>query len=719
MPKAIIPTIRSRLALLVMACIVPAALMVAGLMLYNYRQGRAQLIRDSIATARAMMSTVDRELSSTQAALSGLATSPHLASGELAAFHAQATGMLKSYRVLNIVLLDPRQTQLVNTLRPLGSKMPTGVVPGLERAIKAGRPFISDIFVGPLANRHLLAVGVPVFQDGTATRALAAGVYPDRLLELLREQRFPPDWIAVIFDSSGHIVARTHQMEKFLGKKGAPAVLARILEVAEGSLETESVEGIPILSVFSRSAVSGWTVAIGIPVSGLTDELARTLWWLAAGTAILLSGSLALAWVIGGGISRPIDALAAPALALGSGEAVNVPSLPLKEADEVGKALTKASGMLVSAQQKLVETNSRLRESEERFRLAIEAAPSGLLMMGKEGRIELVNEKARRLFGYRQGEMLGMNLEQLIPERLRAGHASHRAGFAAAPQARSMGVGRDLHALRKDGTEVPVEIGLSPIRTADGLLVLSAIVDITERKRQMEAVERSNIELQRFAYVASHDLQTPLRSISGFVQLLRSEYAGRLDERADDWIRRTVQSIKDLQTLIRDLLDYARIDSQANPFESIPFRSICDSAVVLLDASIREAGALVTFGELPAIMGDRSQLTQLMLNLIGNAVKFRSAERPPQVRVSAERSKGEWVFSVRDNGIGIARKHYERIFEPFRRLHEQHEYPGTGIGLAVCVRVVHRHGGRIWVESEPGQGSTFRFTLAGRAESTS
>lgn len=350
MRKARVPTIRSRLILLVMACIIPASLAAVALISYNYHQGRAQLVRESMATARAMMSAVDRELATTQAALRGLATSPYLASGNLAAFHAQAAEMLKTQHVLNIVMIDPgaQQIQLVNTLRPFGSKLPVGVVPGLEEAVRAGRPFTSDIFVGPIAKKHLVAVGVPVFR-GDKPYVLAAGMFPDRMLELLVQQRFPPDWIAVIFDSSGTIVARTHLTERFVGTKGAPAAIARMREVAEDSLETTSVEGIPILSVFSRSSVSSWTVAIGIPSKDLTDELVRRLWWLVAGTAILLLGSLALAWTIGGRIAGSVHELVAPAIALGSGEAVSVPPLRLREADEVGRALTGASAMLTAA----------------------------------------------------------------------------------------------------------------------------------------------------------------------------------------------------------------------------------------------------------------------------------------------------------------------------------------------------------------------------------
>jgi light-regulated signal transduction histidine kinase (bacteriophytochrome) len=225
-----------------------------------------------------------------------------------------------------------------------------------------------------------------------------------------------------------------------------------------------------------------------------------------------------------------------------------------------------------------------------------------------------------------------------------------------------------------------------------------------------QALKRSNEELQQFAFMASHDLQTPLRSISGFVQLLQSNYAGALDEQADDWIRRIVQSAELMHTLIRDVLAYSSVDSQALPFQPIRFREVFNDAVALLEGSIHDVGGQVTCDELPAVMGERTQLMQLMQNLIGNGLKFHGLE-PPHVHVSAESGGNEWVFSVRDNGIGISPEHHERIFEIFRRLHSQQEYPGTGIGLAVCRRVVGHHGGRIWVESEAGHGSVFRFTI--------
>jgi len=354
----------------------------------------------------------------------------------------------------------------------------------------------------------------------------------------------------------------------------------------------------------------------------------------------------------------------------------------------------------------------------------IDALPTAVIVVDSGGRIAVANTQAERLFGYAEGMLPGTSVDELVPPRFGADHARLRASFLRDPQARPMGAGRDLFARRRDGTEFPVEIGLNPVNTDDGPFVLGAIVDISERIRQAEALrlanealERSNIELQRFAYVASHDLQTPMRGIASFAQLLQRNYAAGLDPQAADWIRRIVESVAHLQSLVRDLLEYSRIDSQAHPFRPVALDEVVDDAVNLLDASVREAGAEIHREALPVLAGDRSQLVQLLLNLLGNALKYRSTA-PPRIHVSAARQGTDWQISVRDNGIGIAAAHQERIFEIFQRLHDQQEYPGTGIGLAVCRRVVHRHGGRIWVESAPDAGSVFHFTIPDRGEET-
>ncbi len=380
--------------------------------------------------------------------------------------------------------------------------------------------------------------------------------------------------------------------------------------------------------------------------------------------------------------------------------------------------------------------SEKREQPAEWFRAAVEAAPTAMLIVDSQGRIVLSNNEAERQFAYQRDELLGQSVDRLVPDRFRHQHALQRADFHACPAARRMGMGRDLLGRRRDGSEFPAEVGLTPLETDNGLFVVIAIVDITARKeledaqqklsdeleqrvaertselaRANEALERSNVELQQFAYIASHDLQTPLRGISGFAQLLQEDYQGRFDERADTYIERIVVEVKRLKTLIEDLLTYSRVESRARPFEPTDLGRVFDEVVATLEPSIADSRGEVTRGDLPIVAGDASQLAHLLQNLIENALKYHGDE-PPRVHVSAKTNGSEWTVAVRDNGIGIDAKHHGRIFEIFRRLHTQEQYPGTGIGLAVCRRIVTRHDGNIWLKSSVGQGSEFFFTLA-------
>ena len=229
-------------------------------------------------------------------------------------------------------------------------------------------------------------------------------------------------------------------------------------------------------------------------------------------------------------------------------------------------------------------------------------------------------------------------------------------------------------------------------------------------KRTVTDLRRSNAELEQFAYVASHDLQEPLRMVSSYMQLLSRRYAGKLDSDADDFIGFAVDGARRMQVLIQDLLVYSRVGTRGKPFEPTNCEDVLEQVLSNMEVAINESGAVVTHDPLPTVAADASQLAQIFQNLIGNAIKFQG-EETPRVHVSAERKAGEWLFSVADNGIGIDPKFFERIFVIFQRLHGRGEYSGTGIGLAISRKIVERHGGRMWVESEPGKGSTFYFTI--------
>ena len=355
------------------------------------------------------------------------------------------------------------------------------------------------------------------------------------------------------------------------------------------------------------------------------------------------------------------------------------------------------------------------RRVEQLFRVAVEGSPSGLLMVDHDGTIVLANHEIERIFGYSRDELLGMRVDMLAPVALRSGHATMRDEFLHEPRSRAMRTGRELVGRRKDGHEVPVEIGLNPLSTDSGMFVLASVVDITERKRQELDLRRSNEELERFAYVASHDLQEPLRMVASYVQLLGKRYKGKLDDDADEFIGYAADGATRMQRLIEDLLAFSRVGTRGAASGPVDVNAVLAGALSNLTLAIAESGASVTAGDLPTVAGDSGQLGHVFQNLISNAVKFRG-EQPPVVHISAERDGDGWLFRVSDNGIGIAPEYFERIFVIFQRLHGREKYSGTGIGLAIARKIVERHGGRIWVESKPGNGTTFLFTLPAQKE---
>jgi PAS domain S-box-containing protein len=361
---------------------------------------------------------------------------------------------------------------------------------------------------------------------------------------------------------------------------------------------------------------------------------------------------------------------------------------------------------------------SESKESEARYRGLLEAAPDAMVVVNQAGEIVLLNLQAETQFGYRRDELLGQKVKNIIPEGFAERLIADGTRSAAEALAQQIGTGIELSGRRKDGSEFPIEIMLSPLESAEGTLVTAAIRDITERKesdehlaKTVEELKRSNDDLQQFAYVSSHDLQEPLRMVSSYTQLLAKRYKGRLDSDADEFITFAVDGCNRMQGLIQDLLAYSRAGTNERKLREVPSENALQKALINLRAAIKQSGAVVTHDALPKVTTDETQLTQVFQNLVGNAIKYRRAEEP-RVHVSAARNDcKEWTFSVRDNGLGIDSQYFERIFVLFQRLHGRDEFEGTGIGLAVCKRIVERMGGKIWVESQPEKGSTFYFAL--------
>jgi len=353
-----------------------------------------------------------------------------------------------------------------------------------------------------------------------------------------------------------------------------------------------------------------------------------------------------------------------------------------------------------------------LQDSERRFRALAETAIEGIITIDERGTISYWNPGAANLFGRGAAETVGQPIGLALPDPALLSHSRASTDHARGTTFETIG-------RRADGIEFPVELSLSEWTTSQGARFFTGIArDVTARKNaehELEAkadeLSRSNQELEQFAYVASHDLQEPLRMVSNYTQLLGRRYKDKLDQDANEFIDFAVDGARRMQDLIRDLLEYARVGTRGKAFKPVPAEAIVAAALVNLSSAIDDTGANVVTASLPTLVCDASQLTQVLQNLIGNAIKFRRPGAAPVVRISAARDDRAWRISVSDNGIGIEPKYFDRIFQMFQRLHGRDEYAGTGIGLALCRKIVERHGGRIRVESAHGSGATFSFTI--------
>lgn len=360
-----------------------------------------------------------------------------------------------------------------------------------------------------------------------------------------------------------------------------------------------------------------------------------------------------------------------------------------------------------------------------------ESATEGIILSNPLGEIIKINPSAERMFRYEHDELLGQKVEILVPKRVVGKHEGYRADFNAHPKARSMGMGMDLYAVRKDKTEFPVEISLSYFQRNNENYVISFIIDITHRKKAedeilsakthlelyAEQLKLSNKELEQFAYVASHDLQEPLRKIQAFGDRIKSKEGNALTETGKDYLDRMLNAASRMQNLINALLSFSRVSSQAKPFKKIDLAQVMKDILYDLEIAIENSHAEIQVAPLPWIEADETQMWQLFQNLISNALKFHKEGAAPKLSISCEEisclpgSKRKCVqIIIVDNGIGFDEKYAEKIFNIFQRL-ESANYKGTGVGLAICKKIVQRHGGEIVAKSVPGHGSEFIVTL--------
>lgn len=346
----------------------------------------------------------------------------------------------------------------------------------------------------------------------------------------------------------------------------------------------------------------------------------------------------------------------------------------------------------------------------------LEAAPDAVLVSDFEGHILFANQQATTLFGYLPDELRQINIDQLVPTPLRGHHRQLREKYFKDPRKRPMGMGLELIGEKKDGQAVAVEICLNTLQIDAHLCVISIVRDVTQIREMARDLSRHNLELkrsnedlERFAAIASHDLQEPLRMIGGYTQLLQKRYQMQLDQEGHEYLGYIYDGVKRLQNLIQDLLAFSRLTSKARPFVAVDLDDILQQVKANLEMLIEEKKASISAEKLPTIQADPVQMTQLFQNLIANSLKF--CDGKPVVQIAAKHEKGGWRIGVIDNGIGIPPEFRDKVFGIFQRLHSRETYPGTGVGLAICKRIVERHHGSIWIEDAAERGTAIWMIL--------
>ncbi len=385
--------------------------------------------------------------------------------------------------------------------------------------------------------------------------------------------------------------------------------------------------------------------------------------------------------------------------------------------------LRTADGLLVTA---AIRDITDRRRAEKKFEGLLESAPDAMVMVDHNGLMVLVNSQTERLFGYSRQELLGKSVELLIPQRHRTAHAGQRLNFFSHPHVRPMDSGVELYGLRKDASEFPVDISLSPLDTDEGTYVTAAIRDISDRKRAENEIRKLNLELQdriseladsnreleAFSYSVSHDLRAPLRQIDGFSKILLEEASDALTPDQRECLRQVRMGTRQMGQLVDALLNFSRLGRRSLNLELIDLNALVGEIVSDLQREIRDRDVRWRLGPLSRVHCDRPLLRQALWNLLANAVKFTRKHEHAAIEVGQTTSDRQEVFFVRDNGVGINIKYADKLFGVFQRLHLQEDFEGTGVGLAIVQRIILKHGGRIWAQSEPDAGATFFFTLS-------
>jgi PAS domain S-box-containing protein len=722
-------TIQSRIRWLVIACIVPSWLLAVAVTYLLYERERDALASTTVQTAELLMQAVDRELATNIAVLQTLATSSRIDDRDFARFHERAVQVMRQASADNVVLFDPQLRGIANAARPFGPVMPAQPQDRFPNVMPTGKPGVSDLFVGQVSKTAQVAVAVPVLRDAAAIGRLEMVFTPKRFVALLDQQRFSPGWTAVILDRAGVIVARIPSSDGLVGKPASDALLSELKQRSMGSYRGRTREGTEVVAGFTRSANHGWSVAIGVPESILNARLRDTLALLATVALLLLAAGLALAGVIGRRIARPIQALVAPALAVGRGDAPTVAPTALKEAAEVGAALQRAHELLRERDEAREAAEMSLRESQSRLRVALDASRIGDWDLDLRTNVLLHSPRHDQCFGYEEPVS-----EWSVEHFLRHLHPDDRDRVNQEVQEslRSRdGWQHDCRVVWPDGSVHWLDT-LGTILRKDGVpyRITGIVIDITERKQNQELqlqsvrLEAENRQIQEanrlkseFLANMSHELRTPLNAVIGFAEILRSGAVPPESEKRDEYLGHIASSGRHLLQLINDVLDLSKVESGKFEFfpEPVDLTRLMGEVVGVLQTEAARKGVTLTTEVDPALHGlvlDPARLKQMLYNFLSNAIKFTGSGGRAVLRAS-ENGPDQVRLEVQDTGVGISPADQEKLFAPFQQVNTGYakQHQGTGLGLALTRRLAELQGGSVGVRSTPGVGSVFFVVL--------
>lgn len=373
--------------------------------------------------------------------------------------------------------------------------------------------------------------------------------------------------------------------------------------------------------------------------------------------------------------------------------------------------------IIMKSRTKTDSSSGEVGDYVARLEAVLNTVIDGIITIDDKAIIKSFNPSAVRIFGYQPEEVLGRNVNMLMPEPYHSEHDGYLRNYITTGTEKVIGKGREVSARRKDGTVFPMELGINKMVISNQVMFVGTIRDISDRKRAEEALLRSNEELERFAYLASHDLQEPVRMVRNFTKLLHDEYKDSIGGDGIEYMNFIIDASQRMQELINDLLEYSRVGYEAGEISEVHCNSMVNVALANLSEVIEEAKAEVIVEDLPIVTANSIRFMRLIQNLVGNGIKYRDRLRQPKIRISAKDNGSEWLFCIEDNGIGIKDEYLEQIFIIFKRLHSKHEYKGTGIGLTVCKKIVESFEGKIWATSVFGEGTKFFFTIQKRDES--